>query len=1206
MAILSINQNINQANAFIQDVENTRNSYYVFLGKSTPWSNDSSPPVANGSVDQLELQTYNDLLYGKLITSSDIYNVIPRNNWTANTVYTPYDQDDPNLYAEEFYVITTNYDVFKCIDNNNGSPSTVMPTLTSTSGTFQTGDGYHWKYMFTVNSAANTKFTTASFIPVTVNTAVQNNAVGGTIDVIKMINGGSNYQVFETGILQEVLSPTTLRLASNSNIQDNYYACSSIYLKSGVNSGQIRQIIASNGVQKTVTVSPSTPFDFYEKFNLSSIVNPINIVTGQLVSQPIDYISYLYSSGYFNVNDTIVQSDTGVSGTVLAANSSVLQINRNNQSLNFSASIPFRSTINDGTLKAGNVSISNAGILSLGVVSFAGSGYTGNATVTITASDSGTGGSVNAHANSTGRIDSLPIANTGNSYFTIPSIAIAAPANTTFNAQTAVHAGVSNNYDSNCIITLSSAQYFIANDVVTYRRASTNTANIGLISGTSYYIQFANATSIALSSTIGGSRVQLSNSVVSETGHALQGSTATGTIYPAGYLVTNAASSSGTQLNDSANGYSNGDFIRVGTSANSNFRRISSVNSSVIIVDSPFKNSVGPTTHFKLQTAADITSITVSQANGYIKDVDLTSLQVNISSLQIPNESYITGEQVVMVDTNNIYQGANAYVTFANTSVIYMSAVQGSWTANLYALGKSSQQKATITSIISEPNVVIENSEGTFVLGQSVYFGSNSASATLTGIIILPTDQTEYLIGPTVSITGDGTNASAIGIVNNQFGSANDIIGVEVISIGSDYTYANVQFIANGQYGSNASAKAIIAPINGHGSDPITELGGSYVSIYKKFDYADDLTYFPNYNSFRKVGILENPQFDNVLIGVDNFDRVNFTLTSTLGTWSNGEVVVQSSTNAAGVVVSGNTTFLQLKNVKGTFTNTAALSGIYGYYSNTSANVVFANTIYFTPGNAPEIVSEFTSNASAIVKTAYSNTSLLLGNVVGQFVYNDTLVDSITNAYATVTSIALSNGARDETTSFGLKFNNTLRLTLSSNTGAFTVGEKVIQSTTNAYGTVISTNNEIDLAITMITPATTFSPGQVITDSTTHANGIVLSANSTYVKLTYANTSMTFGIYNTINNGIGVTANTQAVYSVLLLNGVGGPYAFQGSSTNTIVGQTSGSYGICSNNNLIIPPDLVKNTGKVIYLENITPVQRSIGSTEEVRLVIKF
>ena len=547
----------------------------------------------------------------------------------------------------------------------------------------------------------------------------------------------------------------------------------------------------------------------------------------------------IYNVGYFNVGNIIVQADTGVSGAIIAANSSVLQINRNNQALNFS-SLPIRSTINDGDIKSGNVSISNTGILSLGVVSYNGTGYSANATVTVTAVDSGTGASVNAHANSSGKIDSLFIANTGNNYFTIPNITISSPANTTFNAQTAVKAGTSNNYDSNCVITLSTAQYFVANDLITYYRAATNTANIGLVSGTEYYIQFANSTVVALSSTIGGSRIQLSNTVNAETGHSIQGITATGTVYPANYLVTNAASGSGTQLNDSANGYSNGDFIRVGTSANSNFRRISFVNSSIVIVDNPFKSAVGPTSHYKLRTAADVTSITVSQANGYIKEVDLTSLIVNISNSQINNETFITGEQVIMVDAYNVYQGANAYVSFANTSTVYMAGAQGSWTANLYALGKSSQQKAYISSIITDQNVVIQNPQGNFVIGQTIYFGANAAYANLVGTTILPTDQTEYLIGPTVNITGDGTNALAIGIVNNQFGSANNIIGVEIIDEGMNYTYANVQFVANGQYGNGATAKAIIAPINGHGYDPITELGGNYVGIYTKFDYIDD------------------------------------------------------------------------------------------------------------------------------------------------------------------------------------------------------------------------------------------------------------------------------------------------------------------------------------------------------------------------------
>lgn len=1215
MAILTINHNVNQANNFIEDINNTRNSYFVYVGKTTPWDNESSPPVANNSLTQYELSAYRDLLFGKLITPDNIINVIPRNNWTSGVVYSVYDQDDPDLFTKTFYVMNTSYDVFKCIDNNNGSASTIMPTLRSTSGTFLTGDGYLWKYMYTVDPTSNTKFTSSDFIPVIANTSVVNNAVAGTIDVIRITNGGNNYQVYETGTVQNIVNKTTVRISATSNPSDNYYACSSIYLMSGFGSGQIRQIVASNGAAKTVSVSPSTPFDVYEKLdlNLSSIVNPSNIIVGQLVAQPIDYISYLYSVGYFNINDTVVQTDSGVSGKIIAANGTTIQVNRSNLGTTFSNNLPIRSTSSDGTQKLGNVSISNTGALSLGVVTSNGTGYIANATVTITATD-GNGGVANAQSNSTGKISALLVSNAGLSYSAIPSIVISDPANTTFNAQTAVKAGTSNNADSNCVITLGSASFFVANDLVTYYRASTNTANIGLTSGTDYYVQFANSTVLALSTSVGGSRVQLSNTVAAETGHSLKGKTATGTIYPVNYLVTNAASGSGTQLNDSANGYSIGDYIRVGTSTNTNIRKVMSVNSSVVIVDQGFRNSVGPTQHYKVPVVAEPTSIVVSQANGYIKSVDLTSLSMQITGLTIPNQNYIVGERVAMVNVSDVYQGANAIVAFANSSTLYLSSVSGSWTSGFYVKGQSSYQKASITTVTTNPSVVLQNINGAFVLGQSIFFGANAASAVLNGVTLLPTDQVQYTIGPTINITGDGSNAVGIGIVNNQFGSTNNIIGAQLINTGQNYTYANVQFVANGNYGSGATAKAIISPVFGHGGDPITELGGNYVGVYTKFSFVDDSTYFPSYNSFRKVGIIENPQFDNVLITVKNFDRVNFSLIGSVTTnpgisttWYPGEVVVQSSTNAAGVVVSGNSSTLQLKNVKGTFVNTTSLaSRLYGYYSNTYSNVVYANTIYFVPSNAPEIVSETTSNATAIIKTAYSNTSLLLGNVVGQFVYNDVIYDSVVNAYATVANIALSNGARDETTIFGDRFNNTLRLTLSSNAGAYVLNEYVVQDATNAYGRVISTNNEIDLSITMITPSVTYSAGQIITDSTTGANGIILSANATYLKLTSASPSLQFGVYNTINNGLGVTANTQAVYNVLLLNDVGGPNTFQGSSSNLIVGQVSGSYGYCNSSNLIYYPDLVKDTGKVIYLENVTAVQRSLTSKEEVKLVIKF
>lgn len=168
-----------------------------------------------------------------------------------------------------------------------------------------------------------------------------------------------------------------------------------------------------------------------------------------------------------------------------------------------------------------------AGGLATGTVTYAGSGYTANATISLSGGG-GSSGVANAHANSTGKIDLVKIQTAGSSYENNPTITIAAPANTTFNANTAVTGGTGNG--SNNVIALSSAGAFVINDPITYRVATGNTAVAGLTSGTTYYVQFANSTVVALSATAGGSRIALTPSTVSETGHALQGATATGTV----------------------------------------------------------------------------------------------------------------------------------------------------------------------------------------------------------------------------------------------------------------------------------------------------------------------------------------------------------------------------------------------------------------------------------------------------------------------------------------------------------------------------------------------------------------------------------------------------------------------------------------------------------------------------------------------------
>jgi hypothetical protein len=1046
MAELTINYNTNMANAFLQDVRDTRNSYYVFAGRSLPWPNESSPPPANGSVEQIGLSVYKDLLFGKLLSNNDVYPLIPRYDWTSNTVYAQYDQDDADLYSKQFYVMNDQFEVYKCISNNRGAKSTIEPRLNASTGTFQTADGYTWKYMFTVDSQANTKFTTANYIPVDTNANVSGNTVSGTIDAYAITNGGNNYQIYETGFVYSLINKTTLQLPSTSSPNNNHYTRSSIYLKSGFGAGQIREITGYNGGTKQITVANS--FDTFTRLDFTGIPQG-TVATGYYLEQSYDIVNFLYLSNNqaFTVGSNVVQSDTGAHGTVLSANSSTLRISRASSALfDGSNSLPVRDLSNDGTARTGTVSV-------------------------VTGSNSVTGSST----------------------------------------------------------------------------------------------QFTNATT----------------------------------------------------------GYTVGSYIRVGSDANNQIRRITSIaNNTLLTVASNFTNTLNSNVHFFVPIAAEPYDIVSNQGGfGVISNTNLSSLRLTVNNSVLPGVSFTVGESVNQVTSANVVAGANAIIAFANSSTLFLSAVEGPWVANLFILGSSSQQRSQIVSIDSNPNVTIRDPGGNFVLGFPVNFKVNqlstsySGNATVIATTTLPNDQTEYLIAPTVTISGDGTGAAAIAIVNTTFGSANNVIGIEVVRPGSNYTFANVSIYANSSYGSGATARAIIAPVGGHGKDAIQELGGRYVGVTSLFDIGTNEGFFyPTYGSYRRIGILENPEFADVTVTLREFDRVNLSINNrvtsssnvSITSWFPGEVVVQSTTNAAGVVVSGNNTALQLKNVLGTFT--ASNTQIRGYYSNTTANVASQDVIRFqvTTDSLSEVVSQVGSGARGEITQLLSNTEVVMSNVVGKFAAGDTMFESSVNAYAVVNTIATANGSRDVTTSFGNKFNQTARITLTSNTGSFANNETVIQAITNAYGVVVSDRNELDLAVTVTTG--TFTTGQKVTSNNTGATGYILSANNTYLKLTgVVPTGGGFVTGDTINSGSSRLATIGAVYPALLLNNVDGPNRFQANNTdNQIEGQTSGASGICNSYALIQYPELVRDTGRVIYTDNIQPVTRSDISKEEVRLVIKF
>jgi len=226
-AIITNKFRLNNAEQFHESFsEPANNIYYLGIGRPQAWGTltradgrtdyegtDSNPTTPGDTVVN-EFYTYDELTAAKRITGSDISFVIPRRNWTSGTVYDIYRHDygeyttgststritstsgATTLLDSTFYVLSSDRNVYKCLDNNNGATVSDEPTGVSTTP-ITTTDGYIWKYMYTLSAAQQSSFLSTDFMAIATNANagtdqlnVISNAVDG-IDIIKIKSAGS-------------------------------------------------------------------------------------------------------------------------------------------------------------------------------------------------------------------------------------------------------------------------------------------------------------------------------------------------------------------------------------------------------------------------------------------------------------------------------------------------------------------------------------------------------------------------------------------------------------------------------------------------------------------------------------------------------------------------------------------------------------------------------------------------------------------------------------------------------------------------------------------------------------------------------------------------------------------------------------------------------------------------------------------------------
>jgi hypothetical protein len=201
-SIVTTKFRVHNAQQFAEAFSETANTImYLFIGKNTAFPDDNAPPTPVNSTANVEYTPWRDMYAAKRITTADVTHAVPRHDWTSGTVYTYYDDLDTNLIeSDSFFVITEDYNVYKCLWNAGGAASTTKPTGVSTSP-FTSADGYIWKYMYTVTTAKALKFLTNDYIPVqqldsddgTDQWDVQAAAVDGGVHVVRVTAGGSAY-----------------------------------------------------------------------------------------------------------------------------------------------------------------------------------------------------------------------------------------------------------------------------------------------------------------------------------------------------------------------------------------------------------------------------------------------------------------------------------------------------------------------------------------------------------------------------------------------------------------------------------------------------------------------------------------------------------------------------------------------------------------------------------------------------------------------------------------------------------------------------------------------------------------------------------------------------------------------------------------------------------------------------------------------------
>lgn len=316
-------------------------AYTAPIEEATQW--EASTGVIADQIIKRGIIYYRAVNAGTLGTEPPTHTTGEALNGTVNLSYLTRDElaysGATSLETARFYVLTSEFNVYKCIWNNFDSPSTVMPTTNPIDSIITTADGYKWKFMYTIPVSLRNRFLSSEFMPV--STALKSRFyTNGSITSVIVDNQGSGYS--DTDII---------KVSGDGYLEDNPYIIDGITIIQGgsgysvtpaitfsaptITSGTEVQatgtVTISGGIVNTSTLTnagfgyESPTITAAEPIAVYSIWQPVttyaqDVKIKSTVTITIGGIDYLQDI-YYNVNTTsIVTTSTPPSHTTGTVN----------------------------------------------------------------------------------------------------------------------------------------------------------------------------------------------------------------------------------------------------------------------------------------------------------------------------------------------------------------------------------------------------------------------------------------------------------------------------------------------------------------------------------------------------------------------------------------------------------------------------------------------------------------------------------------------------------------------------------------------------------------------------------------------------------------------------------------------------------------------------------------------------------------------